>query len=310
MSPLLHRIRMQHVRSLLACAQHGNMRAAAEALAITQPAVTKIIQDLEDIVGQPLMVRERHGVRLTPAGERFVRHARTGLLSLEQALDSVAPARSTLVRLGVLPTLPTPWLHRLMAAWRTQQPEGRLRVVAGRNAQLLEQLRTGELDLVLGRLAEPDRMMNLRFEPLWAEPLVAALRPDHPLLHLPFAQWQALTVPVVLALPGTAIRQAADDFLAGIGAQLRGPVVETLQPDIGRTLAWHDHALWLTAASTIHDVAESLPLQALALPGAASEAIGVYVPLENEGSRPGATQSEHAAALADFVALVHSLPRP
>jgi hypothetical protein len=115
-------------------------------------------------------------------------------------------------------------------------------------------------------------------------------------------------------LPGTAIRQAADDFLAGIGAQPGAQVVETLQPDIGRSLAWHDHALWLTAASTIHDAAESLPLQALALPGAASEAIGLYVPLEGDGpsakASPSVIDSEHAATLADFVALVHRLPRP
>jgi len=283
MAPLLHRIRLQHVRALLACAQHGNMRAAAEALAITQPAVTKIIQELEDIVGQPLMVRERHGVRLTAAGERFVRHARQGLFALEQALGSVAPPRGAVLRLGVLPTLPTPWLSRLLRAWRTRHPEGTVRVVSGRNAQLLEQLQQGELDAVLGRLAEPDRMMHLRFEPLWSEPLVAAMRDDHPLLDRPFSQWQTLSVPLVMALPGTAIRKAADDFLASIDARPGAAVIETLAPEIGRSLAWLDQALWLTPAGNIHSGLESMPLVARPLPGAAPEAIGLFVPADQVG---------------------------
>ncbi len=299
MATLLHRIRLQHVRTLLACAQHGNMRAAAEALAITQPAVTKIVQELEDIVGQPLVLRERHGVRLTAAGERFVRHARLGLSSLEQALGSVAQPRGAVLRLGVLPTLPTPWLSRLMRAWRERHPEGTLRVVSGRNAQLLDQLQQGELDAVLGRLAEPDRMMHLRFEPLWSEPLVAAMRADHPLLALPFSQWQRLAVPLVVALPGTAIRKAADDFLASIDAEPGAAVIETLEPEIGRSLAWHDHALWFTPAGNIHDGLESLDLVARPLPGAASEAIGLFVPADDA--------AERAFNSRDLVALVHQL---
>ena len=290
MSNLLHRIRLQHVRSLLACAQHGNMRAAAEALRITQPAVTKIIQDLEDIVGQQLVLRERHGVRLTPAGERFVQHARLGVTALEQALGSVAPQRGVLLRLGVLPTLATPWLSALIRNWRVRQPEGTLRVVSGRNAQLLEQLGQGALDAVLGRLAEPDRMMNLRFEPLWSEPLMVAMREDHPLHALPFSQWQHIDCPVVMALPGTAIRKAADDFLASIDARPGGAVIETLEPAIGRSLAWSDHALWFAPAGTIHDGLESLPLSVRELPGTAAEAIGLYVLADSDAPNQALTR--------------------
>ena len=167
-------------------------------------------------------------------------------------------------------------------------------------SQLLEQLQQGELDAVLGRLAEPDRMMHLRFEPLWSEPLVAALHPAHPLLTLPFSQWQTLSVPLVVALPGTAIRKAADDFLASIDARPGAAVIETLEPEIGRSLAWHDHAVWFTPSGNIHDGLESLPLEPLTLPGAASEAIGLYLPADGEGDAAG-------GHIADLVDLVHSL---
>ena len=302
MVSLLHRIRLQHVRCLLACAQHGNMRAAAEALAITQPAVTKIIQDLEDIVGQPLMVRERLGVRLTHAGERFVRHARLGVFSLEQALGSVMEAQGAPLRLGVLPSMAPAWLTKLIQSWRRREPQGTLRLVSGRNAELLAQLQRGELDAVLGRLAEPDRMMHLRFEPLWAEPLVVAMRADHPMVDVPLSQWQELACPVVLALPGTAIRQAADDFLASVDAHVLGGVIETLEPEIGRAMAWHEQALWFAPYGAVRDESLSWPLVYQPLPGAAAEAIGLYLPADAQ-----AASSQQTLALTE---LVHELSLP
>ena len=99
---------------------------------------------------------------------------------------------------------------------------------------------------------------------------------------------------------GLSIRKAADDFLASIGAQVAGPVVETLEPEIGRSLAWHDHAVWFTPSGNIHDGLESLPLEPLTLPGAASEAIGLYLPADGEGGAAG-------GHIADLVDLVHSL---
>lgn len=276
MSNLLHRIRLQHVRCLLACARHGNMRAAAEALAITQPAVTKTIKELEDIVGQPLMVRERQGVRLTAAGELFVRHAQQGVMSLEQALGSVTQPQGGLLRLGVLPSMPAGWLARLMLAWRERAGRGTVRVVHGRNGELLTQLQRGELDAVLGRLAEPDRMMSLRFEPLWGEPLVVAMRPDHRLSQQPWTHWQGLDALVVLPLPGTAIRQAADGFLHGIEAEPQAGVVETLTPELARTLVLEAQAVWFTPLSAVRDDVARGTLTVRALPGAPEEAIGLF----------------------------------
>ncbi|AWI53853.1 pca operon transcription factor PcaQ [Aquabacterium olei] len=285
MSNLLHRVRLQHVRCLLACARHGNMRAAAESLAVTQPAVTKTIKELEDIVGQALMVRERQGVRLTPAGELFVRHAQQGVFALEQALGSVTQPQGGLMRLGVLPSMPAGWLARLVLAWRERAGPGTVRVVHGRNGELLSQLQRGELDAVLGRLAEPDRMMNLRFEPLWGEPLVVAMRPDHRLSQQPWMHWQRLDALVVLAVPGTAIRQAADGFLHGIGAEPVAGVVETLTPELARTLVLDVDAVWFTPLSAVRDEVARGTLAVRALRGAPDEAIGLFTAAAHGGGQ-------------------------
>lgn len=299
MSTLLHRIRLQHVRCLLATAQHGNMRAAAEALAITQPAVTKTIKELEDIVGQPLVQRLRHGVALTPAGELFARHAREGVQALEQALGSVVRPEGGVLRLGVLPSLAIDWLQALLMAWREREPQGALHVVTGRNAELLAQLQRGELDAVLGRLAEPDRMLALRFEPLWAEPLVVAMRPDHPMALLPLSSWQRLAHPVILPLAGTAIRQGADGFLAVRGCELLQGQIETLSVPLARALVQDAEALWFTPESTVRADVAAGALVAQALPGVATEAVGLFLQASTTGRVDGRLEA--------FSGLVHAL---
>jgi LysR family pca operon transcriptional activator len=300
-SPLLHRIRLQHVRCLLATAQHGNMRAAAEALSITQPAVTKTIKELEDIVGQPLVQRLRHGVALTPAGELFARHAREGVQALEQALGSVVRPEGGVLRLGVLPSLAVDWLQALLMAWREREPQGAVHIVTGRNAELLAQLQRGELDAVLGRLAEPDRMLALRFEPLWAEPLVVAMRPGHPMASVPLSAWQRLAHLVILPLAGTAIRQGADGFLGLRGCELAQGQIETLSVPLARALVKDAEALWFTPESTVRaDVAKGL-LQALTLPGVASEAVGLFLKASGTGQLDGRLEA--------LSALVHALAK-
>lgn len=275
--PLVHRIRLQHVRCLLATATHGNMKAAAEALSITQPAVTKIIKELEDVVGQPLVQRLRHGVCLTPAGERFARHASQGVAALEDALLSVSEADAGPVRLGVLPTLAVELVHDVLMAWRGRGAQGAVQVATGRNSELLTQLQRGELDVVLGRLAEPDRMLALRFEPLWAEPLIAVTVPEHPLAHAPWKAWRGWDGAVVMPLAGTGIRQVADAFTASLGWPAAHPqALDTLVVPVARTMALQGGAVWFTPLSTVrHDLAAGV-FTGRVLPGTATEAVGMF----------------------------------
>jgi LysR family pca operon transcriptional activator len=294
-SSLIHRVRLQHVRCLLATAQHGNMRAAAEALAITQPAVSKIIKELEDLVGQPLVKRQRHGVALTPAGEVFVQHARQGVMALEQALGCAQQPEGGPLSMGVLPTLAVDLVNDVLAAWQASGGAGSVRVITGRNAELLAQLQRGELDVVVGRLAEPDRMMDLRFEPMWAEPLIVAMHPAHPLASAPWAAWRELAYPLVRPLLGTGIRQVADAFLAQLECGVDHPGLETLVVSVARDMALQGQALWFTPMSAVRRDLDAGHLIGRLLPGTASEAVGLFM-------QAGAVvPSARAAAFANVV---------
>jgi LysR family transcriptional regulator, pca operon transcriptional activator len=294
-SSLIHRVRLQHVRCLLATAQHGNMRAAADTLAITQPAVSKIIKELEDLVGQALVKRQRHGVVLTPAGEVFVQHARQGVIALEQALGCAQQPEGGPLSLGVLPTLAVDLVNDVLAAWQASGGTGSVRVITGRNAELLAQLQRGELDVVMGRLAEPDRMMDLRFEPMWAEPLIVAMSPEHPLAKAPWSAWRDLTCPVVRPLPGTGIRQVTDAFMSQLECGADHSGLETLVVSVARDMTLQGQAVWFTPMSAVRRDLDKGSLIGRLLPGTATEAVGMFM------QAGGVVPSARAAALAGVV---------
>jgi LysR family pca operon transcriptional activator len=160
------RIKFRHLQCVLAVARLGSLQRAAEALAISQPAVSKTLKELESLLGVRLLERGRKGAELTAAGAAFARHAQASVGALRQAVASVAPGpgRSGPVRLGALPTVAPALIAQLLRQLE-RQTEGsaptHLRVHGGTNPELLSQLRQGELDLVVGR-AEPDAGAELR----------------------------------------------------------------------------------------------------------------------------------------------------
>ncbi|MDE2299386.1 MAG: LysR family transcriptional regulator, partial [Burkholderiales bacterium] len=255
----LGRIRLRHLQCFLAVAQFGNLRRAAQALSITQPAVTKTLNELEALLGRPLFVRGRVGAALTADGEAFMRHANDSVHALGLAVDSVLrePVGAPL-RIGVLPTVAASFLPGVLRAGAAHRPRSNVRVITERNARLIELLRARELDVVLGRLSDPELMAGLSFEHVYAEPLVIVLRPGHALApadavkarrrgaHTAPALAAIGAHPLVLPPAGTLIRQVADGFLARHGIRAQAGVVETLDTSLARALVLHGDNLWFT----------------------------------------------------------------
>ena len=247
---------MRHLQCFLAVAQFGNLRRAAQALAITQPAVTKTLNELEHLLAKPLFVRGRHGATLTPEGETFMRHAGDSVNALGAAVDSVLrePDAAPL-RIGVLPTAAAAFLPSVLQAFAARWPRLSVRVSTDRNAPLIEQLRTRELDVVIGRLADAERMAGLSFEPLYAEPMVIVLRPGHALAPRTARSAPALASigahPLVLPPAGTLIRQVADGFLRRHGINAQAGLVETLDSALARALVLQADNLWFTPRGAV-----------------------------------------------------------
>jgi LysR family pca operon transcriptional activator len=287
----LNRIRLRHLQCFLAVAQHGNLRRAALTLAITQPAVTKTLNELEELLGKPLFVRGRGGTSLTAEAEAFMPHARASLQALAQAVDSVRRERAAppLLRLGVLPTVTASFLPAVLGPLLAQWPALDLRLATGRNAQLIEQLRAREVDAVVGRLADPELMQGLSFEHLYAEPVVIVARPRHPLLRAKARRGARLDIaryPCVLPPSGTQIRQVADGFLARHGIAEDGGRIETLDTAFARAIVLQGDHLWFTPLGAVQAELASGTLTRLAARLTPHEAVGLLLRTEASTSAP------------------------
>jgi LysR family pca operon transcriptional activator len=248
---VLGRIRLRHLQCVLAVARSGTLRGAAQALSITQPAVTKTLNELEDLLGTTLFVRGRNGATLTAEAEAFVLHATASLAALGQAVDSVVgvPDEAPL-RIGVLPTLTPSFMPAVLRAFAAGRPGARLRVTSGRNRELIGALRARELDLVVGRRSEADAMVGVTFEHLYAEPVVVVVRDGHPFVAQHARRKASLGelsgFPMVLPVTGTLIRQVADSFLARHGITPRAGLIESIETSLSRALVLGDNHVWLT----------------------------------------------------------------
>lgn len=299
------RIKFRHLQCFLAVAQHGSLQKAAGILSITQPAVSKTLKELEELLAVRLFERGRRGAMPTREGEAFMRHAGASVSALREAVASVAQAGSgagAVVTLGVLPTvapsLMTAVLLQLDKPQAGEPASPRLRIHTASNPQLLGQLRQRELDMVIGRFAEPSHMLGLSFEHLYAEPLVLAARPGHPLLSEapdPLRQLDRFTV--VLPMQGTAIRHSADSFLLqrGLGALQR--TLETLSVSMARHY---------TAAS---DAVCLFPLGALAAELASGALVRLPVNTAGTEERVGLTLRADMAATAEQQRVIQAVRR-
>ncbi len=251
------KISFRHVSCFLAIARERNLGRAAERLNLTQPAVSKTLSELESLADVRLVERGRHGARLTPAGEHFLRYA----VGVAQAMESAAAALQgptappvDILALGALPTVASGVLPDALVRLRQDHPQTGVRLHTATNQSLLAALKAGHLDCVVGRMAEPAMMQGLSFELLYAEPLVLAVRPGHPLIGTRAASPQAvLEYPLVVAPAGTVPRLHTDAFFDAHALQVPATCTETLSVSVARLLARRSDAVWITPEFAARD---------------------------------------------------------
>jgi len=178
------RLKVQHFRAVDAIAAHGSLLKAASALSLTQPALSKSVRDVEDILAVKLFERNPRGVTPTAAGVAFVESARrllSELRRLDETLDVFADGSRGGIALGVLPVAASGVLPGALARLNAVEPDIRVRIEEGRTEDLLPLLAAGEIDLIVGRLYEPALPDAFEREALWTEPMSILARAEHPI---------------------------------------------------------------------------------------------------------------------------------
>ncbi|MBE0579058.1 pca operon transcription factor PcaQ [Devosia sp.] len=268
------RIKLRHLVCFLEVARLKSVGNAADLLHISQPAVSKTIQELEQLLGGSLFDRSKRKLFLTPFGEVFNRYASTSLAALRQGIDVARGTHeATTVRVGALPTVSARILPDAVEAFTATGTGVHTRVITGPNDYLLTLLRTGDVDFVIGRMTEPDAMVGLSFEHLYSERVVMAVRPGHPLLaERPFELPMIEAYQTLMPTPNSVIRNLVDRMLLAHGITHLRDEIETVSNAFGRAYVRQTDAIWIISEGVVAvDVAEG---QLALLPVDTSETTG------------------------------------
>ena len=249
------RIKLRHIACFLEVVRFKSVVNAAEVLHISQPAASKTIQELEQLLGTELFDRSRRRLSLTPFGEVFHRYAATSVSALRQGIDAATGVyEATTVRVGALPTVSARVLPEAVRVFTADNPGIHARVVTGPNDYLLSLLRTGDADLVIGRMADPAMMVGLSFEHLYFERVGFIVRPGHPLLQEKnFTLGMIERYQVLMPTPDSVIRPFVDRLLVGHGISSVRDEVETVSDAFGRSYVLQSDAIWIISQGVVGD---------------------------------------------------------
>lgn len=224
------RLKLRHLLLVDALSEWGSTVRAAQSLHVTQPVVTRGLQELEGILGVTLFERTTRGLRPTVFAEAFTVHARNVIAQLNQAgthIAELASGRRGSVTVGVHLIGSNMLLPGAISTFKADHP---LATVVVRNStpeELYAELLTGQVDMIVGRLypqREPERVTE---RPLYDEPLRLITRRGHPLqsaqsLTLAGLIKQLWIVPVA----GTSLRPEMEELLLREGLSLPNNRVE------------------------------------------------------------------------------------
>ena len=212
----LTRLKLRQLRLLVMVGTHGNIQNAARALGVSQPAATKMIQDLELDFEVKLFDRTNRGVVPTVFGETLIRHGKrifAQISNAAQELDDLAEGNAGRVVVGTLLAASTGLLPAAINILLNERPNVAIKITEGTNEVLMPGLLSGEIDLVVGRLPSRRHRDKIKQEKLFEDRIVAITGPDHPLAHKTFITF-AQTKPYGWILPPleTTLRRQLDHF--------------------------------------------------------------------------------------------------
>ena len=202
--------------SLLSIAEHGSVSAAARARGLTQPSISRQVQELERQLGVHLVERTSQGARLTPAGEILADGARellTGLAALPDRVRSRQGEISGRVRVGAIDSIGIYVLPPLLARFVQANPRVDVQVVCQSSSQLMAMLLDDELDVAIGTTDHP----KLTCERLFQNPLVVAYPPNVSDDKVPDTLAELARRRIVTFAQGLTIRTLLDQAFAKAG---------------------------------------------------------------------------------------------
>lgn len=211
--------------------ERRSMAAVAREFAITQPAISTAVKDLEARLGTSLFDRTARGLVPTPAGEILAFHFKRVLAELRHIVPDLAASEGTLqgsVNVGALPLGRTHILPRAIASLLARHPQLHVGTVESPYEVLAASLRSGDVDFILGALRGPAEAKELEQAPLFEDRLSVIARADHPLTRAKRIDFDTLrSATWVLSRQGSPSRELFESFFSDARQPPPVPAVET-----------------------------------------------------------------------------------
>jgi LysR family transcriptional regulator of gallate degradation len=228
--PPLHRLvtRIQ-LQALMAAVDSDSISFAARRLGVRQPSVTRALRDLETICGRRLLNRSPQGIAATRDARELARHAGLAFAEIQQGMDAFRESHGQIdgrIIVGSLPLARSALVPTAITRLLQRYPEVKLKLVDGPYAELLHELRSGQMDFIVGALRNPPPA-DVRQEPLFSDSLSIVVRPGHPLRQkrtLAAADLGGLDW--VLAPDGAPARRQFELYCQSLGLPLPCHVIE------------------------------------------------------------------------------------
>ena len=182
----LRRLKPVQLRLLAELSQVGALGVAAARIGVAQPAASRLLAEMEELLGLPLHERQGRGLRLTEVGLALARRAARIEIELADAARELAEAatgRAGVVRVGAVTGPALSLVMPVLIALQRDLTEFRAEVTVATSLNLCEQVRDGRLDFALARLSPGETQLEARI--LAVEPLSLVVRRGHPLLVRP-----------------------------------------------------------------------------------------------------------------------------
>jgi LysR family pca operon transcriptional activator len=221
------RVRLSMLRVVDALEAHGSLLKASAALGISQPALTKNLQELEEVLQLRLFDRHSRGVIPTPQGKVFIEAARrilANLRRLEENLDQFSNSSRGTVALGAMPGAAAGVLPQVLALLKAAHPHITVRLQQGLTTELVPMLASGELDMIVGSLYEPIVPDGFRREPLWSDSISLLARSGHPIFAETVSVESLHRYDLVLPTVGQRVGQEVEHLVAKLGLEPTAPL--------------------------------------------------------------------------------------
>ncbi|CAI1930294.1 LysR family transcriptional regulator [Serratia proteamaculans] len=235
MADWTQRLKIHHLRLLMCLGEQGNLTQVAKMMNITQPAVSKWLSALEEEVGLALFERHSKGLRPSEGGKLLLEHARRILNDLDRSREDIARfkqgSQGSLL-IGCSPVA-TDCVTQAILPLIEDYPSAHLQIIENVMTPLLQNLLSGKIDVVVGRIGGHALQLPLNYRVLYTEPVCFVARTGHPLAARAGIGWEELVAYRWIVWPtGTPIRVSIDNALVEQGVMMPADHIESASMNV------------------------------------------------------------------------------